>query len=160
VVHICGPYSQSNLGACNSTNASVSDVSLFQIKLTRGVTDTCSRTDVVDDVTGTVIGYGTNYNTDRSIPLGIYILGEETVPNGTSGFAPGYSRFSTSPSVVVGSPSGCVSYTSSDVPTWGVGASDPTGDACSTPGALFSYTLGVASHSVFVCSGGFWKEIA
>lgn len=163
-VHICGSYSQSGsgLGACSDPTRSVSDVSLFQIKDIRDSMDTCGRNDVQDDVTGTVIGYSANYNQNRRIPLGVYILGEETVANGTTGVSPGYSRFSTSPSVANQNQTGCPSFNTSTVPTWGVGTTTPS-MTCRTPGALYSNTMGTGGNtftSVFVCTGGTWKPIA
>jgi hypothetical protein len=163
-VHICGSYSQPNLGACANT-PTVSDISLFQIKNTGA--QNCNSTVVVDDATGTVIATSvSNYdsNSNFALPLGIYILGEETVANGTNGAnqaAPGYSRFSTSPSIYSSqSPTCAGNFTTSIVPTWGVGGTNPSGGTCSTPGALYSYTSGGAMSSVFVCSGGSWKPIA
>jgi len=162
-VHICGSYQQTGnpLGACSNQNTSVTDVSVLQIKNVNA--NSCSRTDILDDVTGTIIATNTsNYDSNMKLPLGMYFLGEETVSNGTSGVAPGYSRFSTSPSIsVMQAGSSCVSYQTSAVPTWGVGGStNPNGGTCSTPGALFSYTSGGSMSSVFVCSGGYWKPIA
>jgi hypothetical protein len=159
-VHICGAYNNQNLqmsspDPCNSfvTNGSATDISIFGVKTSNSG---CTMA-IQDDVTGTSFGPDTSvYDSSAALPVGVYILGEKTVDNGGSGIAPGYSRFSTSPSVQT-----------STVPTWGVGNSTTvSGSSCvgigsvvgaNTYGALYSDTKGdgTSSHpyALYVCTG-------
>jgi hypothetical protein len=124
VIHICGSYSTT----CSTAN-SVTDLTLMGITRLGTGTDT-----IQDDVTDYTLSDAT---------VAMYILGE--TQTSISGTGPGYSRFTTSPSLV---------------PTWLVGTvSLTTGSSCAPTGALYSKTSG-SGTVVWGCAGSSgWQVI-
>jgi hypothetical protein len=151
VVHICGPNSSSQYGACpqygNVGNVTV----LGATDLNNTSSNSCSGSEVCstaiqDDVTGTSIAAPPT-SSASGIPVSFYALGAEI---GTSSGI--YSRFATTPSF----------YSATDgtpTPSWGVGTT-AVSSSCGTPGALYSNTAaGSGASSVYVCAGGSWTSI-
>jgi hypothetical protein len=164
VVHVCGP--NNNQPTKNPCSASTNQVTVSDVVIS-GVSDvngSCT-TAVQDDVTGSSIAPQTlNYNASATLPLGIYILGEEIGGTGAPG---GYSRFSTSPSTFVleeGTLCGNKYETqTTNVPVWGVGKAAPNlggSGSCFTPGALYSNVQGQAGSTLYVCTIALtWKAV-
>jgi hypothetical protein len=155
VVHICGPNNnQPTLNPCATYGTgTVTDVSILGISARSGPCTTA----VQDDVTGSSIAAATlGYNVSSTLPLGIYILGEES---GGTTQSPQYSRFSTSPSVSTKETCSVGETQTTFVPSWGVGNTAPL-STCDTPGALYSYTGGGSGSSIWVCTiNGTWADI-
>jgi hypothetical protein len=141
LVHVCGPS-----GTCQNKPTSVSDVTILQAQYSTSPPQGAAL--VQDDMTGTSVPA-------PSMPSfeAMYALGEEVAVGG--GF-PGFSGFNTSP--------GSANGGNTTGTTWGVGSASAIGTTCTTPGALYSNTLGAADSAVLVCtrsspSGLSWQPI-
>jgi hypothetical protein len=132
---------------CPNNSGAVTDLGLFQIEnIGTGKPPAFQAATILDDLTSTQVNY-----TQSNSYVGMYIIGNNNqVSNG-------YSRFTTAPS--------CNLYTNSPscvggIPTFVVGGSTP-GTACSTPGVVYSNTMGTknSNNTIFVCKGGTWKAV-